>query len=216
MDAADKTTILLAEDHIVTRLGLRMFLEGSPNITVVGEAGDGKEAVELVGKLNPDVVLMDVSMPGMDGIEAARILKERNPDTKIVMMTSSKSEDDIFASLSAGVNAYCTKEVSDDRLLTAIATVQRGDLWIDASVAGKVLGALPNPQTITESDHQSLSERELEVLRLLVEGISNAEISKRLYITNNTVKSHIKHILDKLSVSDRTQAAVKAIREGLV
>ncbi|MBX9687491.1 MAG: response regulator transcription factor [Candidatus Obscuribacterales bacterium] len=200
----------------MTRLGLRMFLESSKNIKVVGEAGDGLETLRLVEELKPDVVLMDVAMPEMDGIEAARQLREKFPELRIVMMTSSKDEDDIFAALSAGVNGYCTKEVSDDRLLTAIATVVRGDLWLDASVAAKVMQIIPNPSSAADTGHQELSERELEVLKLIVEGVANSEIAKRLYISPNTVKSHIKHVLDKLSVSDRTQAAVKAIREGLV
>lgn len=216
MKKSDITTILLAEDHVVTRLGLRMFLEGAGNMKVAGEANNGEEALSLVNELKPDVVLMDVSMPIMDGIEAAKQLRQRHPDLKIIMMTSSKNEEDVFASLAAGANGYCTKEVSDDRLLTAIATVVRGDLWLDASIAGKVLQALPAPHNAEPQEQESLSEREREVLTLLVEGVSNAEISKRLYITNNTVKSHIKHILEKLSVSDRTQAAVKAIREGLI
>jgi DNA-binding NarL/FixJ family response regulator len=209
-------TVLLAEDHVVTRLGLRMFLESAPDIKVVGEAGDGHEAVKLAKELQPDIVLLDVVMPEMDGIEAARLLKAQSADLKIIMMTSSRDEQDIFAALAAGASGYCTKDVSDDRLLTAIATVIKGDLWLDASVAGKVLGALPSPSSQQDSSHQELSEREMDVLKLIVEGVPNSEISKRLFISPNTVKSHIKHVLDKLSVSDRTQAAVKAIREGLV
>ena len=216
MDNNKHITVLLAEDHVVTRLGLRMFLENADNIKVIGEAGDGNEAVKLANELQPDVVLMDVVMPNVDGIEAARILKAGRPDLKIIMMTSSRDEQDIFAALAAGASGYCTKDVSDDRLLTAIATVIKGDLWLDASVAGKVLGALPSPSNQQEPLAQELSDRELEVLKLIVEGVANQEISKRLFISHNTVKSHIKHVLDKLSVSDRTQAAVKAIREGLV
>lgn len=209
-------TILLAEDHVVTRLGLRMFLETAKNIKVVAEAGDGKEAIKLAAEHKPHLILMDVSMPELDGIEAAKILLGKNPEIKIVMMTSSKNENDIFASLAAGVHGYCTKEVSDDRLLTAISTVMAGDLWLDAGVAGKVLQALPNPQAASEEATEELSEREREVLSLIVDGAGNAEIAKRLFISQNTVKSHIKHLLDKLAVSDRTQAAVKAVREGLV
>lgn len=209
-------TILLAEDHVVTRLGLRMFLETAQNIKVIAEAGDGKEAIKLVAEHKPDLILMDVSMPELDGIEAAKVLLGKNPEIKIVMMTSSKDENDIFASLAAGVHGYCTKEVSDDRLLTAISTVMAGDLWLDAGVAGKVLQALPNPHAASEETGEELSDREREVLSLIVEGAGNAEIAKRLFISQNTVKSHIKHLLDKLAVSDRTQAAVKAVREGLV
>ncbi len=216
MDVTDITTILLAEDHEVTRLGLRMFLEGAEKIKVIGEAADGRETIRLVDELKPDLVLLDVKMPEMDGIEAARVLRQKYPDLKIVMMTSSKDENDIFAALAAGANGYCTKEVSDDRLLMAIASVMGGDLWLDASVASKVLQVLPQPGKSEDGNHQDLSERELEVLKLIVEGVGNAEIAKRLFISQNTVKSHIKHLLEKLSVSDRTQAAVKAIREGLV
>lgn len=216
MSDSQNISILLAEDHVVTRLGLRMFLEGASNLQIVGEAGDGHEAVKMAQELKPDLVLLDVSMPMMNGIEAAASLRSKNPELKIIMMTSSKDENDVFASLAAGANGYCTKEVSDDRLLAAIACVMKGDFWLDASIAGKVLQALPNPKSNADATTEQLSQRELEVLKLMVEGVSNAEIARRLVISPNTVKSHIKHVLDKLSVSDRTQAAVKALREGLV
>jgi NarL family two-component system response regulator LiaR len=207
-------SVLIVEDHKVTRLGIRMFLESTSDIKVVAEAADGAEAVTLAQKENPDIVLMDVQMPNLDGIEAARQIRQANRAARIVMMTSSKDEQDIFASLAAGASGYCTKEISDERLLHAIRAVNSGDIWLDANVAHKVLNALPKPAS--NQDAYQLSDRELDVLKLIIEGLSNQEIAKRLFISSDTVKSHIKHILEKLAVADRTQAAVKALRENLI
>jgi DNA-binding NarL/FixJ family response regulator len=208
--------VLIVEDHAVTRLGIKMFLESSADIQVVGEASTGVDAIELAGKLQPDIVLMDVQMPGMDGVEAARKIAGSTTGSRIVMMTSSRDERDVFASLTAGASGYCTKDISDDRLLFAIRTVHAGDVWLDSAIASKVLGTLPRQSTSALDTDYQLSDRELEVLGLIVDGLSNLEISKRLFISADTVKSHIKHVLDKLSVTDRTQAAVKALRENIV
>jgi NarL family two-component system response regulator LiaR len=207
--------VLIAEDHKVTRLGIRMFLESTADIKVIAEAADGDEAAKLADEMRPDVVLMDVQMPNLDGIASARKIKQHMPTMKIVMMTSSSEEQDVFASLAAGASGYCTKEISDDRLLIAIRAVHAGDIWLDANIATQVLNALPRPAAPANTSYQ-LSEREMDVLRLIVDGMNNQQISTRLFISLDTVKTHIKHILEKLAVSDRTQAAVKALREQIV
>lgn len=215
-----KIRVLLVEDHRVTRVGLRCFLEEYDDVEIVGEAENGVEAVEASQSLRPDVILMDVQMPHMDGIQASREIRQNDPSVRIVIVTSFDQEREVFAALSAGANGYCLKDISDDRLHTAIISVYKGDIWLDAAIAGKVFAALPQIENASESPSShnggELSARELEVLRLIVEGRSNAEIAKALVITGDTVKSHIKHILEKLAVSDRTQAAVKALRDGLV
>jgi two-component system, NarL family, response regulator LiaR len=215
--------LVLIEDDSTLRVGLKYLLDKQETLEVVGDAGTGRQGISLVEKLEPDLILMDVGMPGMDGIEACQAIKEKFPQRKVIMLTSHDNERDIFAALAAGANGYCLKDADIDRLLTAIAAVAKGDLWIDSSIAGKLLKALPQSNssllsatTANDKVYENLSPRELEVLALVVDGLSNQEISQRLEINLDTVKSHMKHILNKLAVSDRTQAAVKALRQGLV
>jgi two-component system, NarL family, response regulator LiaR len=208
---------LLAEDHAVTRLGLRFIIENEPSLELVGEAVNGADAVNKVRELKPHVVILDVEMPVMDGITAAGTISREHPDTKIVMLTAHKDEEDVFAALSAGANGYCIKDISDERLLKAIESVYGGDVWLDSTIAAKVVKALPVQKENAEpANGEALSARELEVLQLIVDGFSNPQIAQKLYISNDTVKTHIKRILEKLSATDRTQAAVKALRQGLV
>lgn len=218
MTSASKSRIrvVLAEDHAVTRIGLKFIIEKFPNLELLAEAANGEEAVQFAASLQPDVAVLDVDMPVMDGIEAARLIRQSQPHIKVLMLTGSKDEKQIFAALSAGVHGYCIKDVSDDRLCTAIESVYRGDLWLDATIADKVIKALPLPSTGKNVAPGQLSERELEVLRLIVDGMSNQQIAQQLFISNDTVKTHIKHILEKLAAGDRTQAAVKALRQGLI
>jgi NarL family two-component system response regulator LiaR len=216
MRTKSKIKVFLVEDHTVTRLGLKFILESYDNLEFVGEAINGAEAVAALEKgLSVDVLIMDVEMPVMDGIEAAAILRQRYSDLKIVMLTAHRDEKEIFAALAAGANGYCIKDISDMRLLKAIESVYDGDLWLDSTIAAKVVKALPSKEPQSSAPDQ-LSDRELEVLQLIVDGLSNQQIAQKLYISHDTVKSHIKHILEKLAVNDRTQAAVKAIRQGLV
>ena len=231
--------VLLVEDHKLTRIGLRTVLERTPDIKVVGEAENGEDAVQKVGELRPDVVLMDVGMPIMDGIEAVNKIRELYPEVNSVMLTSHDNEEDILASLSAGACGYCLKDVEPERLYTAIRAVNGCDIWLDSTIASRVMkiqqarisGSKGESQTSVPqressgSEKQSpqmapmpdaLSPREMEVLALLVDGLSNQEIADRLIISLATAKTHVRNILNKLAVDDRTQAAVHAMRRGLV
>jgi DNA-binding NarL/FixJ family response regulator len=230
--------VVLVEDHLLTRIGLKTVIERTPDIRVIGEAENGEEAVQKVKELKPDVVLMDVGMPIMDGIEASKLISSSTDGVGIIMLTSHDNERDIFASLAAGASGYCLKDVEPERLYTAIRSVQKGDSWLDSAIAAKVLkqqSAVPHPAPaagsptgagstgsgpdVTKAQQglpEPLSPRELEVLNLLVEGLSNQEIADKLIISLATAKTHVRNILNKLAVDDRTQAAVHAMRRGLV
>jgi DNA-binding NarL/FixJ family response regulator len=234
MSETQNVRILLVEDHLLTRIGLKTVIERVAEFKVIGEAENGEDAVRKVDELTPDVVLMDVGMPVMDGIEASRKIKEKHGDVEIVMLTSHDNERDIFASLAAGAGGYCLKDVEPERLYSAIRSVRAGDVWLDSTIAGKVLkqynaasaapGAVDPAKTGAASDNagankalpEPLSPRELEVLALLVDGLSNQEIADKLIISLATAKTHVRNILNKLAVDDRTQAAVHAMRRGLV
>ena len=219
MSADKQIAVLLAEDHAVTRLGIKLFLEADPAIKVVGEAGTGLECVALAEQLAPDIILMDLAMPELDGIGAVKQLKQLGNKARIVMVTSHSGEKEVMAALSVGASGYCLKAADQHRLLTAVKSVAAGDLWLDAGVASIVLRAVKSGSQGKEArspGQEELSERELDVLEQIVEGHSNQEIGRRLFISADTVKTHIKHIMEKLAVSDRTQAAVKAVRQGLV
>ena len=190
---------------------------------MVGEAEDGKDAVKQVAELKPHVVLMDIGMPFMDGIDATGRIKEAVPATRIIMLTLRDNERDIFAALGAGADGYCLKEVSGTQLAMAIRAVADGVAWLDPGVASRVLRACATVSPTSDDPSvkivpaiSTLSQRELDVLRLVVEGLSNQEIADKLILSVETVKTHMRHIMEKLAVSDRTQAAVKAMREGLV
>jgi DNA-binding NarL/FixJ family response regulator len=212
--------VLLADDHPTIRMGIRAILERSGNIEIVGEATNGQEAVVNTGQLKPDVVLMDVSMPVMDGIQATREILKTMPGVRIIMLTSHDNESHALAAFAAGAQGYCLKDVQPDRLHTAITSVYAGDAWLDSAVASKVLQRQADKGAPSISSANSpfelLSPRELEVLELIVEGQANKEISKKLEISLPTVKAHVRNILDKLAVDDRTQAAVYAMRQGLI
>ncbi|MBC7997412.1 MAG: response regulator transcription factor [Leptolyngbya sp.] len=221
----ERVKVLLVEDHPHMRRSLRRLLEADEAIEIVGEASDGREGVEMCVKLHPDVVLLDVGLPIMDGIEACRMMREKAPESKIIMLTSHNNERDIFASLAAGANGYCLKDSDFRKFPQIVQTVKNGDLWLDAAIAGKVLKLLPSTASTLVSQkltaeqqmvYEPLSKREVEVLELLVDGLSNSDIAARLGIGIETVKTHIKSILGKLAVSDRTQAAIKALRAGII
>ncbi|HEY9677817.1 MAG TPA: response regulator transcription factor [Drouetiella sp.] len=229
-ESADKRdiSILIVEDHEFTRMGLKLSLEQIPGLNMVGEASDGADGLKKVLELKPEVVLMDIEMPNMDGIEATKQIKEQAPDVRVIMLTSHKSDQTIFAALSAGANGYCLKNIAAQQLSTVIKMVADGAVWLDPGIANRVLSAysLPDvqtPQVVTKApapkqqkSNISLSPRETEVLRLVADGLSNQKIAERLGLGLETVKTHMRHIMEKLAVSDRTEAAVKAMKQGIV
>lgn len=214
-----KIRVLLADDQRLMRDGLRTLLELEDDLEVVGEAENGRTAVELAGELQPDVVLMDVRMPEMDGVEATRQLAARQPECRVIILTTFDDESIIFEGLRAGALGYLLKDVSGEELAAAIREVHRGGALIQPSVARKVLAefsrlpAAPSPAPVLPGD--GLSERETEILKLVSRGLSNKEIALRLSLTEGTVKNYVSAILQKLGVQDRTQAALKARELGI-
>lgn len=217
--------VFLVEDHELLRDGLRAALQKDGQFEVVGEAADGLTAVHKISSSDPDVVIMDIGLPGIDGIEATRQLREKRPGTRVIMLTSHDNDQEIFASLAAGANGYCLKDLGAERLKRAILSVSEGAAWLDPRIAGKVLTIFSkeavNHSGASEAAKEDelispLSQRETEVLKLMVDGLSNKEIADRLVIGVSTVRTHVEHILEKLSVSGRTEAAVKAMRRGLI
>ncbi len=210
--------ILLADDHTLFRSSLRSLLE-TRGLEVVGEASDGGEAIELAGSLNPDLVLMDLSMPGLSGIEATRHLAASMPDLKIVILTASMEDEDLFEALRAGAHGYLLKSLEADSFFDFLDRAMAGEPALTPELSRKVLDAfLSRGATETKAEvPDALTGREREVLELMVEGItSNRQISKRLGVTENTVKYHVRNILDKLHLSNRTQAVSHALRHGMV
>ncbi len=213
---SDPITVLLVDDHEMVRRGVRAFLETRPDITVVAEAGSGKEAVRLAAEHAPDVALMDLIMPGMDGVEATRRLTTQSPRTKVVMLTSYHDDEHIFPAIRAGALSYVLKEVGPKELADAVRKAAAGEAVLHPRVAARVVRELHGARRDEPNVFHELSERELEVLKLIAEGLNNAEIAARLYVSEKTVKSHVSNILGKLHLADRTQAAVYAWRQGVV
>jgi DNA-binding NarL/FixJ family response regulator len=218
------TTVFLVEDHQMTLVGLKMLLEKEEGIQVIGEASDGATASRMIVELKPEVVLMDIGLPEMDGIEATQVVKAALPNIRIIMLTSKDNEQDVFAALAAGADAYCMKGIPPHTLATAIHAVKEGTAWLDPGIARVVLGRFKGFSQGFEANNvevkppvdSPLTEREMEVLTLIVEGLSNPQIADRLCITKATAKAHVHSILQKLCVDDRTQAAVLAMRQGYV
>ena len=213
--------LLLVDDQRLMRDGLKLLLELEPDMVVAAEAADGQEALEAYARVLPDVVLMDIRMPGMDGVEATRRIRARWPDAKIIILTTFDDDEYVFEGLRAGAVGYLLKAVSGEELARAIRTVAAGGALIDPSVTRKVVEAFTRMKPPTPSPSPStalvepLTERELEVLRLLAEGLSNREIATRLYLAEGTVKNYVSSILGKLGARDRTQAALRARELGL-
>jgi two-component system, NarL family, response regulator LiaR len=195
-------------------LGLEQSLGDYPNFTIVGQAADGYRGVEMALQLQPDIIIMDIGLPRLDGIAATQQIRAKLPDVRVVMLTSHTTETEIVAALSSGADAYCIKGADVDRLITAISAAQEGAVYLDPRIARRVIEHL-KPPSINAPIGQ-LSQRELDVLKLMVEGLSNPEIANELYLSPNTIKTHIRGIMNKLSVDDRVQAAVVALRAGLV
>ena len=203
--------VLIADDHSVVRQGLRMFLGSDPALTVVGEARDGAEAVVLARQLAPDVVLMDLLMPVMDGIAAIMAIRKEMPDTEVVALTSIVEQATVVDAVRAGAIGYLLKDAQSDELCRAIKAAAAGQVQLSPQAAAHLLSELRTPD-VTEV---SLTDREMDVLRLLALGKSNKDISQSLHIAEPTTKTHVSHILDKLGVSSRAQAALYAVRAGL-
>lgn len=202
-----KIRLLLVDDHLVVRIGLRSLLEVQPDMTVTAEAAGGISAVDAFAKYQPDVTLMDLRMPDMSGTEATAAIRRTNPDARVLVLTTFDNDEDIYRALEAGAMGYLVKNTDGESLLAAIRAVHAGTYRLPPSIAA----TLAERQTMP-----GLSPRELEVLRLIVGGLSNKEIANRLGLAENTVKNHVKMILEKLNVADRTQAATTALQRGLV
>jgi DNA-binding NarL/FixJ family response regulator len=234
-------SIVLIEDHDLTRMGLKAALQSSDILKIVGEAANATKGLKLLETTKPDVALVDVGLPDMDGIELTRRFKQfqneqGNSNTKILMLTMNQSEDTVLAAFAAGADSYYMKDTSIDKLAEAIQATHGGNSWIDPAIANVVLRqmrqAIPEekvgnqPKTVKiealDSEYEQvletypLTQRELEILELIVAGCSNGQIAEKLYITVGTVKTHVRNILNKLCADDRTQAAVRALRSGLV
>ena len=214
-EAARPIRVLLVDDHAVVRKGLRALFDLDPGIEVVGEAEDGEQAVQSVDRLRPDVILMDLEMPGIGGVEAARQISERHPDSKIVVLTSHAAEEDVFPALKAGALGYLLKHSAPDDVVGAIRQAYRGETVLHPAIARMVLQELNRPPARQPATTDPLSEREHEVLKLVARGMSNQEIADTLVVGEATVRSHVSAILRKLQLASRTQAALYALREGL-
>ena len=214
---AAKLKVVIVDVHQVVRQGLRTFLELVDDIQVVGEAGDGAEGVELARREQPDVVLMDLVMPGMDGITATRQIKALGLGARVIALTSFTEDDKVFPAIQAGASSYLLKDVSPDELVAAIRAAHRGEARLHPEIARKLMDAMRADPGAARREPASadLSERELEVMRLVADGLNNREIASQLVISEKTVKTHITHILSKLSLDDRTQLAIYAIRTGI-
>jgi len=206
--------VLIADDHAIVRKGLTVLLATEKDIKVVGEAQDGLEAVEKAGSLKPDVVLMDLVMPRMDGIEATAKITGANPKTRILVLTSFAADDKVFPAVKAGALGYLLKDSSPEELLEAIHQVHRGEPSLEPSIARKVLQEISHPGA-EKPTSDPLTERELEVLRLIAQGMSNKEIAAKIFVAEWTVRTHVSNILGKLHLASRTQAALYALRAGL-
>jgi len=216
MKNTEKITVVIADDHEMVRAGIKSYLEVQDDITVVGEGENGEQAVELVKDTVPQVVLLDLKMPGMDGIEAARKIKMASPRTQIIVLTSYHEDRHIFPALKAGAVSYLLKDVKAADLAQAVRGAAKGEAALHPRVAERVIREFRSDSPNTRNLFTDLSERELEVLSLIARGRSNSTIAEELFISVGTVKGHVSNILGKLQLADRTQAAVYAWEQGLI
>jgi NarL family two-component system response regulator LiaR len=216
MSDTSPITIILVDDHAVVRQGLRAFLESHPDLTIVGEAGDGREARQLAEEFAPDVALVDLIMPGQDGVETTRQIRQASPRTQVIIFSSFHGDEHIFPALRAGALSYLLKEARPAELADAVRKAARGEAILHPKVAARIVRELRGDRETAVNPFTELSDREMEVLRLIADGLPNQEIADKLFIGERTVKSHVSNILSKLHLSDRTQAAVYAWSEGIV
>jgi len=215
----DKIRVLLAEDHTIVRKGLRSLLEGEAGIEVIGEAEDGREAIKLADKLHPDIVVMDIAMPGLNGLEATRQLKKRFPEMKILILTMHANEEYILQTLKAGALGYLVKKAAPSELISAIKAVYQGNSFLSPSISRKVIDDyIRRADEISEGAEgfEQLTVREREVLQLIAEGRKNWEIAGLLYISIKTVETHRAHIMDKLDIHSTAELTRYAIRKGII
>jgi len=214
MTDAQRIRLLIADDHAIVREGLRALVEDRPDMELVAEAVDGAEAVKQALALNPDVILMDLMMPRMDGLAAIQAIKKHGLAARILVLTSFAEDDKVFAAIKAGAMGYLLKDASPQDLLQAIRSVYRGESSLHPSIAHKVIQELARPSSLPLTP-DPLTEREVIVLKLVAQGLSNQDIAERLRVSERTAGSHVSRILDKLHLANRTQAALYALREGL-
>jgi DNA-binding NarL/FixJ family response regulator len=209
--------VLIADDQTMVRSGLRLILEAEPDIVVTAEADNGEEAVGLARRESPDVVLMDVRMPLMDGLEATKQITESNQDTKVIVLTTFDIDDYVYGALRAGASGFLLKDADGDQLVEAIRVVASGEALIAPSITKRLIGEFAGrPESKEVKGLDELTEREVEVLEQVARGLSNAEIAEELFVSETTVKTHVSHILTKLHLRDRVQAVVAAYESGLV
>ena len=212
---ADPIRVLIVDDHAVVRQGLKAFLRAQDGIEFVGEAENGEEAIERAGELEPDVIMMDLVMPGMDGVETMRKLSELGSDARVIVLTSFAEDDQVIAAVKAGAAGYLLKDVRPDELASASRTVHEGDALLHPLVAAKLMSKVADAGS-GETKPDTLTARELDVLKDIARGMSNKEIAADLGVAEKTVKTHVSSILRKLELADRTQAALYAVREHIV
>jgi len=213
---AEAIRVVLVDDHSVVRQGLRAFLATEADIEVLGEASNGREAVEVVRRIKPNVVLMDLVMPELDGIEATAEIKQMMPDVDIIAMTSFIEDEKVFGAMRAGATGYVLKDADPSEVVRAIRSAAAGEVHLDSRVTRRLMQELHSARPKSETLHQELSEREIDVLKLVAKGCSNQMIADELIISPKTAKTHVSNILSKLGLASRTQAAVYALKEGLV
>ena len=212
----DQIMVLLVDDHQVVRQGVRAFLDVQPDMLVVGEAESGEMAVKMASEFAPDVILMDLLMPGMDGVEATRRIKQISPHTQIIILTSYHDDEHIFPAIRAGALSYVLKNIGPAELTEVVRKAAMGEAVLNSQVAARLVQEFRGAGNEAPNPFVELSDREMEVLRLIAEGQRNADIADELVISEKTVKNHVSNILSKLHLADRTQAAVYAWREGIV
>ena len=215
-----KIRLLLADDHAIVRRGLQLYLKTQPDFELVGEAATGQEVLERVAELQPDIVLMDLHMPVVNGIEATRQIKASHPAVKVIVLTSFSDHDHVLPAVKAGARGYLLKDIEPDELAKSIRQVYAGKVELHPDVAGLLLEQIANPEDSAPERNATpfdeLTAREREVLQLIASGLTNKEIAAALFITEKTVKTHVSHILEKLGLSDRTQAAILAVKHGMI
>jgi DNA-binding NarL/FixJ family response regulator len=210
-------SVLIVDDHPVFRRGLTLVLKDYPDIKVVGEAVDGVEAVEKATEMQPSVIVMDIQMPRCSGVEATAALQQAAPDSKVLILTVSDKNQDIFDAMRAGAKGYVLKYVGIDELVDAIKLIAAGDVIISQSMAGKFIGSLgPSSEQVGDRSNQTLSKREIEVLQLVAKGNSTKVIADQLFLSESTIKGHLHNIMDKLHVKNRAQAVAKGINDGML